>query len=172
MLKKSQKETIVNEIAEKIKRSKAIVFSDFKGLNVKEMTKLRKDLRSEGAEFKVIRKTLANLALAKAGVKVDVRKMEGQISLVISQEDEIVASKILAEASKKSEHIKILGGILDNKFLEAEEVMALSKLPGKNDMRAILARTLNAPVTGFVNVLAGNIRGLVNVIKAIGDAKA
>ena len=69
------------------------------------------------------------------------------------------------------ENLKIVGGILGTKELTAEEVQALAKLPSKEELLAKLVGTLNAPVSGFVNVLAGNLRGLVNVLKAVADSK-
>lgn len=171
MLTKSQKESIVDEVSGKIKNAKALVFSDFKGLKVKDMTKIRKDLRSVDVEFRVLKKTLANIALKQAGKEVDVKKMDGQVALVISEKDEVVAAKLLAKAAKENENVRILGGMIDSKYMDASEVLALSKLPCKEELLAKLVGTINAPVSGFVNVLAGNIRNLLNVLRAIGDNK-
>lgn len=172
MQTKDQKKKIVSDLAEKLKNSKAAVFSDYKGLPVKEMMALRKELRKQGIDFAVAKKTLMNLAFKKAKIDVDVRKMEGQLAIAISPEDEVEAAKIIAKNAKGNENLKILGGILETRFLGKEEVMELSKLPGKEELLAKLVGSLNAPVSGFVNVLAGNLRGLLNVLKAIGDNKA
>jgi large subunit ribosomal protein L10 len=172
MQTKLQKETIVNDLTEKLKDSKAVVFSDYKGLSVKDMMALRKELRKQGIDFKVTKKTLMNLAFKNAKIDVDVEKMEGQLVVAISGTDEVSAAKILAKVAKENEHLKIIGGTLGAKYLEKEEVMALSKLPSKDELLAKLVGTLNAPVSGFVNVLAGNIRNLVNVLKAVADNKA
>lgn len=172
MQTKKQKKEIVADLSEKLKSSKAAVFSDFKGLLVKDMMALRKELRKEKIDFKVAKKTLIGLALKDAKIDADVKSMEGQLAVAISSEDEVAAAKIMAKVAKGNENLKILGGILEMKFLEKEEIMALSKLPSKEELLAKLVGTLNAPVSGFVNVLAGNIRGLVNVLKAIGDTKA
>jgi large subunit ribosomal protein L10 len=172
MQTKQQKKEIVTDLSEKLKNSKAVVFSDYKGLAVKDMMRLRKDLREQGIDFKVTKKTLMDLAFKNAKIEADVNKMEGQLALAISSEDEVAAAKIMAKTAKENENLKILGGILGIKFLEKEEVMALSKLPSKEELLAKLVGTLNAPVSGFVNVLAGNLRGLVNVLKAVADNKA
>lgn len=172
MQTKSQKKDIVKDLTEKLKKSKAVVFSDYKGLSVKDMTALRRELRKQGIDFKVTKKTLMDLAFKGAKIEVGVNKMEGQLALAISSQDEVAAAKIMAKTAKENENLKILGGVLGVKFLEKEEVMALSKLPSKDELLAKLVWTLNAPVSGFVNVLAGNIRGLVNVLKAVADNKA
>lgn len=168
---KNQKKEIVKDLAEKLESSKAVVFSDFKGLSVKDMTDLRKELRAEGVDFKVIKKTLADIALRDAGIDLSVKKLEGQIAVAVSQNNEVAAAKIIAKAAKANENLKILGGILGTKSLNHEEVMALSKLPSKEELLAKFVGTINTPISGFVNVLAGNLRGLVQVLKAVGEGK-
>ncbi len=169
---KQQKEALVKNLAEKLKTSKAVVFSDYKGLQVKDMTVLRRELRASGVELQVLKKTLISLALKDAGIEMDVKKLEGQIAVAVSAGDEVAAAKIIAKAAKANENLKIVGGILGVKELAAEEVNALAKLPGKEELLAKLVGTLNAPISGFANVLAGNLRGLVQVLKAIGEQKA
>lgn len=171
MLTKQQKEEIVEKLSEEFKSSKAVVFSDFKGLKVKDLFSLRKELRQSGISLVVAKKTLFNLALNKAQMNLDTRKIEGQLAAVISSEDEVAAAKILAKTAKSNNNLKIMAGFLGNKALTGEEVLALSKLPSKEELLAKLVGTLNAPIAGFVNVLAGNLRGLVQVLKAIGESK-
>jgi large subunit ribosomal protein L10 len=171
MQTKEQKKEIVRDLAEKIKSSKAVVFSDFKGLPVKDMMALRRELKKEGVDFKVAKKTLINLALKDAGLEVDSRKFEGQIALAISSQDEVAAAKLIAKTANANENLKIIGGILGTKKLSAEETKALSLVPGKQELLAKLVGSLSAPVSGFANVLAGNLRGLVQVLKAVGEAK-
>jgi large subunit ribosomal protein L10 len=166
---KQQKEELVKDLAQKIKASKAVVFSDFKGLMVKDMSVLRRELRAAGVEIKVLKKTLINLALKDAGIELDIKKLEGQIAIAVSSGDEVVAAKIIAKAAKANENLKMVGGILGVKELSADEVNALAKLPSKEELLAKLVGTLNAPVSGFVNVLSGNLRGLVNVLKAVAE---
>ena len=171
MQTKEQKKQLVKDLAEKIKSSKATVFSDFKGLSVKDMTALRSELREKGIEMQVLKKTLISIALKDAGVELDASKMEGQIAVAVASEDEVEAAKIIAKAAKANENLKIVGGLLGKDILSQEEVMNLSKLPSKEELLAKLVGTLNAPVSGFVNVLAGNLRGLVQVLKAVGETK-
>jgi large subunit ribosomal protein L10 len=171
MQTKKQKKNIVKDLTEKLKNSKAVVFSDYKGLSVKDMTALRRELRDQKIDFKVVKKTLITLALKDAGMELDAKEMEGQIAIAISQGDEVAAAKIVAKAAKANENLKIAGGILGKNALSKEEVLALSKLPSKEELLAKFVGSINAPISGFVNVLAGNLRGLVNVLKAIGEVK-
>lgn len=169
MQTKQQKEELVKDLAKKLKASKAVVFSDFKGLEVKDMMALRRELKASGIEIKVLKKTLINLALKNAGIQADVKKLEGQIAIAVSEGDEVAAAKIIAKAAKANENLKIVGGILGVKELTAEEVNALAKLPSKEELLAKLVGTLNAPISGFANVLAGNLRGLVTALKAVSE---
>jgi len=171
MQTKQQKEVIIRELAEKLKNSKAVVFSDYKGLKVKDMTVLRRDLRAEGVDLKVLKKTLINIALKDAGIEMDAKALEGQVAVAISSRDEVAAAKIIAKLAKVNENLKIVGGILGTKELSVAEVDALAKLPSKEELLAKLVGTLNAPVSGFVNVLAGNMRGFVTALQAIADKK-
>ncbi|OGI16530.1 MAG: 50S ribosomal protein L10 [Candidatus Moranbacteria bacterium RIFCSPHIGHO2_02_FULL_40_12b] len=171
MLTKSQKREIIEKLAEDIKNSKSVVFVDFKGLKVNDTRALKKDLRNSGASLKVAKKTLINLALEKAGVKIDARLMEGQIALAVSDADETSPAKIIDGFSKKNKNIKILAGLLGSKIMKLEEIEALAKLPSKEELLAKLVGTLNAPISGFVNVLAGNLRGLVQALNAMAEKK-
>ncbi|HDH07436.1 MAG TPA: 50S ribosomal protein L10 [Candidatus Moranbacteria bacterium] len=166
MLSKDQKKQIVKDLAEKIKSSKSVVFSDFKGLQVKDLTGLRKELRESQADFKVIKKTLLGIALKEAGIKMDTKKLEGQIAVTVSENDEVTPAKIIAKLAKGNENLKIIGGLLGEKEMNSEEMNALAKLPSKEELLARLVGSLKSPIFGLANVLVGNLRGLVQVLKA------
>jgi large subunit ribosomal protein L10 len=138
---------------------------------VKDMTQLRRDLRAEGVDLQVLKKTLMNRALKEAGIEMDAKVLEGQVAIAISSRDEVAAAKIIAKLAKVNENLKIVGGILGTKELSTAEVNALAKLPSKEELLSKLVGTLNAPVSGFVNVLAGNMRGFVTALQAIADKK-
>jgi len=172
MLTRKQKKEIVKNLAKEIKLAKAVVFSDFKGLEVKDMASLRKELKENGADFKVVKKSLINIALKNAGVDLDVKKMEGQIAMSMSSEDEVVSAKVINKFSKENKNLKILGGLLGVKEIDAEEIKALAKLPGREELLAKLTGSLNSSLSGLVNVLRGNQRNLIQALKAIGESKS
>lgn len=173
MLTKVQKIELVKELTEKIKAAKSAIFVDFKGLKVKDSTELKKSLRTENVEFIVVRKTLLDIALKNAGIEgVSIKKMEGQVAISLSNSDEVAAAKIVDVFAKTNENIKFLGGVLGTQIMSAAEVKALAKIPSKQQLLGQLVGTLNAPVLGFVNVLAGNLRGLVQVLNAVKEQKA
>ena len=173
MQSKQQKQTLIAEVVKKIKGSKALVFANFKGVSVKDVTSVRKELSKNGSGWQVLKKTLLNIALRDAGISVDVRKLEGQIGIAFSH-DEVTAAKVLAEFAKANEDVPLTieGGTLGVKELSVNEVKALAKLPSQDELCAQLVRTLQAPIASFVRVLGGNLRGLVQVLKAIEKKKA
>lgn len=170
MLTKDQKKELVKNLAGQIKAAKSVVFADFQGLRVKDLSELKKELRKSDAGFKVMKKTLMKIAFKNAGIDFDPEKLEGQIAVSLSS-DEVTAAKIIDTFSRKNENIKILGGIVDAKEMTASEMKALAKLPGREELLAKLVGTIKAPVSGFVNVMTGNLRGLVQVLKAVADSK-
>lgn len=171
MLTRNQKEEIVNKLSDEIKSSKSVVFTDYKGVSVKDMENLRGSLREEEASVKVVKKKLASIALKNAGVDMDAKELDGQLAIAVSQGDEVSPAKIINNFSKENENLKILGGLLGSEKLSEEQVISLAKLPSKEELLGKLVGTLNAPLSGFVNVLQGNQRSLVQVLKAVSDNK-
>ncbi len=170
MLTRQQKEEIVTNLTEEIKDAPACVLVDFKGFGANDMVSLKKEMRTEGAKFQVIKKTLLAIALKNNEIDTDVNDFDGQIAIAVSQ-DETSAAKIIHKVSKENENIKIVGGLLGTKVLSTEEMIELAKLPSTNELRGQLVGQLLAPLTGFVNVLSGNTRALVNVLTAVKEAK-
>lgn len=172
---KIQKQEILRNLSEKFKKSKSVVFAGFNALTVKDNENLRAQLRKENSEYYVAKKTLMNIAFKDQMADLNVRDMDGKLAAIFSYEDEVAPAKILGNFRKdkdKEARVFFLGGILENKLLTKAEVEALSKLPSKQELYAKLVGSLNAPVSGFVNVLAGNLKNLVYVLKAIEEKKA
>ncbi len=173
MLTRNQKHELVKELTEKIKAAKSVIFVDFKGLKVKDATVLKKSLRAGEVEYVVVRKTLIDIALKNAGIEgANISKMEGQIALSLSNQDEVAAAKIIDTFAKTNDKVKMLGGVLEAQLMDASQVKALAKIPSKQQLLGQLVGTLNAPISGFVQVLSGNLRGLVQVLDAISEQKA
>jgi len=172
MQTRKQKEQIIAEVVEKIQRAKALVFADFKGLSVKELTILKRELHATQSEWLVLKKTLLNIALEKAGIQMNARSLEGQVSISFSS-DEVSAAKVIAPFAKKNDKVlRIIGGALGTTVLDVTQVQALAKFPSQQELQAQLVGTLQAPITGFVRTLSGNLSGLVRVLQAVAEQKA
>jgi large subunit ribosomal protein L10 len=169
---RAQKEKSLEELADKLKSFKSLVFADYKGLKVKEAAEIKRLCKKQNVKYLVAKKTLIHLALEKAGYKdIDVKGLQGNIAIVIGLEDEVAPAKIIANFAKDHQALKLLGGIMESKFIDFNQVTALSKIPSKVELLSQLVRSLNSPVSGFVNVLAANIRGLLTVLNGIKEAK-
>jgi len=171
MLTRSQKEELVKNLSETINAGKVVIFSDYAGTSVSKMKELRDELRKSDSSYKITKKKLIDLALKKAGIEASVLDLEGQIGIAIGKEDEVSTAKVLAKFAKENQNFKILQGVLEDKIMSDKEIMTLSSLPSKEELLAKLVGSINAPISGFVNALAGNLKNLVGVLKAIGDTK-
>ncbi|HBR80266.1 MAG: 50S ribosomal protein L10 [Candidatus Uhrbacteria bacterium GW2011_GWE2_45_35] len=167
-----QKQEAVAELADKIRRMKAAAFASISGFTMKDADNLRIKGREAGVDILVTKKTLLKLAAKEAGLEaIDPSTFEGSLLSAFAYNDEVSAAKLLSGLAKEREFVKILGGVLEGNMVAADEVAKLAALPSKTQLLAQLVGSLNAPVSGFVNVLSGNLRGLVTVLKAVQEKK-
>lgn len=168
---RDEKTQIVADLTKLFKEMKSAVFADFKGLKVKEITELRRLCHDNKISYGVAKKTLIRIAAKNAGLNFDPDSMEGSYALACGLEDEVAPAKVLADFAKKHESLKILGGILEGKMADKTVIGFLAKLPSKPELLAKLVGSLQSPISGLVNVLAGNLRGLVQVLNSYKDKK-
>ena len=166
-ISRAKKEEIVKELGTKLAKQKSIVFADFTGLKVKDLTALKIKLRQNNAEFKVAKKTLMKVAFQEKGIDIDPKTLAGEVALVMGYGDEVAPAKMVYEFSKTNQNIKILGGLLENNALTIAQVNSLAMLPSKQELLAKLVGSISAPSRNLVGVLQGNIRGLVQVLSQI-----
>ncbi len=166
---KQQKQKTLEDLKEKIERQKAIVFLDFTGLKVKDLSNLRKKLKSENGELKVAKKTLMEIAFKELNpvVAKNIRKLSGEIALVFGYQDIILPAKTVWQFSLGNPNLKILGGFIEKKFREAEEIITLAQIPSREELLAKLVGSIASPISGLINVLQGNIRNFVYIISQI-----
>jgi len=169
---RQQKEEFVKEFKDNLQKAKSIVFVHFDGLKVKEIEELRKLFRAESIDYIVAKKTLLKKAFEAAGVdNYDPATFEKEVGVAFGYEDEVAPARIIQNFSKDHEALQAFGGVLENNFVGQEKVIELSKLPSREELLAKVVGTMNAPVSGFVNALAGNLRNLVYVLSAVKDTK-
>ncbi len=159
---KEKKEEIIKDLKEKIKEQKSIVFVKIKDYKTKDLEALKKELKQQECSFLVTKKTLLNIALKE--MKMDSVPFQTQFGLAFSFKDEVVPAKIV---QKKATNKNILGGFLENELKSKEEMVALAKLPSKDMLLQQLVGSISSPISGFLNVLQGNIKGLMCVLSSI-----
>ena len=143
------KKVQVEEIAGKLKDAASVVVVDYRGLNVAQVTELRKQLREAGVEFKVYKNTLTRRAAEIAGVEAINEVLTGPNAIAFSTEDVIAPAKIINEFAKKNEALEIKAGIIEGTVSSVEDVKALAELPSREGLLSMLLSVLQAPVRNF-----------------------
>ena len=166
-----EKKEVVKSIKQKIEDTNLVVFLDFRGLSVPDFTELRSEIRKNDGHSKVYKNTLTRIALKDLNVDYPKELLIGPSLMATSGEGVVEFSKSLIKFAKSNEDLKIKGGMLNNKVITEKEVEQLSKLPSREELLAKFVGQLNAPITGFANVLSSQIRKLVLTLKAIEDKK-
>ncbi len=166
-----EKKLVVKTLAAKIKEAKSIVLADYRGLTVEQDTQMREAFRKEGVEYKIYKNTLTKLAAQQNNITgLDVF-LEGPTAIAFSNTDPVAPAKLLAEFAKKFDKLELKAGVVEGKVIDEKGVKELANLPSREELLAKMLGSLNAPITGLVNVLNGNIRGLVVALNAIKEQK-
>lgn len=165
-----KKQAVVN-LTNKLKEAKAFVLADYRGLTVEQDTELRRALRKADVEYKVVKNSLVRFAVKENGLDELTPFLEGPTSLALSNTDPVAPAKVLAEYAKKYDKLELKVGVVEGKVIDIAGIKALADLPSREVLIAQVLGGFNAPITGFVNVLNGNIRGLVVALNAIAEKK-
>jgi large subunit ribosomal protein L10 len=169
---KERKNELVTQYSEWVKRSKALVLTQYVGLTMKDIDALRAKVRENGGEFHIIKNTLAKLAFEQAGLAVQTAQFEGSTAIVFAFTDAPATVKTVTDFVKSSEFLKIKGGYLEKQALTPEGVKALADLPPLPVVRGQLLGTLLAPASKLVRTLAEPGRMIAAVIKAHAEPEA
>jgi large subunit ribosomal protein L10 len=164
-MKKSEKEQLVSELAQKLRGANALYFTDFTGLNVTRMTDLRRRLRKSGVEYVVIKNTLALRAVAESGLVSE--PLKGPTGLVLAR-DPVTAAKVLADFAKENDaRPSVKGGLLDGRRLDSAQVKQLATMPSREQMLAELGAGLQSPMAAFVGALNGLLYMFAGALEAL-----
>lgn len=169
-----QKAAQVNEIAQKMTDSAAIVVVDYLGLNVAEVTELRKQLREAGVEMSVIKNTLLRRAVEQAGITGLDEYFVGPTAVAFSAEDVQAPAKILVDFAKDAEELEIKGGLIEGQAVDVEAIKAVATLPSREGLLSMLLSVLQAPMRNTASVLsqANPARKLAYALKDLADKGA
>ena len=167
-----QKQEVVKEISGKIKSAKSLILADYRGLTVEQDTELRNALRKAGVEYKVVKNTLTRFAAKENGLEGLDTFLNGPTAMALSDSDPVAPAKVLSEYAKKYEKLELKVGVVEGKVIDLNGIKALAELPSREVLIARVLGGFNAPISGLVNVLNGNIRGLVVALNAIAEQKA
>ena len=165
------KKQIVLEIKEKMESAQGIVFYDYRGLTVAEVTELRNKFREAGVEYKVLK----NSMLRRAAQMLEFEGLDefliGPTAVAFGFDDPVSPAKVLVEYTKKLKKTQIKAGMLGGKVIGIDEINNLADLPSREQLLGMLAGTLNAPITGFARSLSGIISKLGYALNAVKEQK-
>jgi large subunit ribosomal protein L10 len=168
-MNRAEKDKLVNDLTNKIKGANALYYTDFTGLNVKNMTELRRRLRRAGVEYVVIKNSLALRAVNDSGLTGT--KLKGPTGVVIGR-DPVAAAKVLTDFAKEHEQKpEVKGGLLDGRTIGGTQVKHLASLPSREQMLADLAAGLQSPLAAFVGALNGLLYMWVGALEALRQQK-
>lgn len=163
----SLKQEVVSEIKEAIQNSKSLSIVEYRGLTVEQVSDLRAKYRAEGVNYKVYKNTMVNIALKELGYEDYEEYLTGPNGFVFSNDDMVAGPRITVDFAKANDKLEVKAGFIDGKVVDAEGVKALAKLPTREVLIAQVLGGLNAPISGFANVLQGTIRNLVYALNAV-----
>lgn len=166
-LTKDQKKERLSELNDKLSKQKSAVFVSIDGIKNKDLVNLRKRLRENYSDLTISKKTLTGIALNNHNIEINKNNFQGQLGLIFGYENEIGPAKVAYEFSKENEKLNILGGLLENNYIDKEKVMSLALLPSKEVLYTKVLYMFNSPITGFLNVCNGNIKSLITVLSKI-----
>lgn len=168
-ISKDRKVELVTQYVEQLKQSKGIILADYRGMTVSDISGLRNSLRSVGCRFWVVKNRLLKLALKEMGLLLPEDWLVGPTVVGFCHDDVPKAARVLAEAIKGLEVLRIKGGLVGSVAISAEQVQAIANLPPLEVLFSQALGTINAPASRMVGVVAGGIRQVLNVLQAYVD---
>ena len=162
-----QKKETVGELADKLERATIAITTSYRGLTVAQMTELRRKLRQEEIEYRVIKNNLARFAAEQTGREGLTSVIQGPTAIAFGYGDVVSPAKVLLDYIRSTKiELGILGGLMEQRVLSAADVTALATLPSREVLIARLLSGMQGSIYGLVNVLNANIAGLVNLLNA------
>jgi large subunit ribosomal protein L10 len=172
-MKRSEKEAIIAEVADKASRAIAMYFADFSKLTVEEETELRREFRKSGVEYNVVKNTLARKALQQlTGYDRIYDKLVGPTGIAFSYDDPSAPAKIIKKYSEKLGKFKLKAAVIEKQIYDATKLVELANMPSRKDMIAAILGSIQAPASGIVGAINAVARDLVYVLDAIEKKKA
>ncbi|MBI4049432.1 MAG: 50S ribosomal protein L10 [Candidatus Doudnabacteria bacterium] len=178
---RKEKEATLSQLTEDLKNARGVVFTEYKGLSVAAVNKMRRELKKENVKYQVVKLTLLKKVLQALGIAGQLESAKPGTSLAvpgkplavaISQTDEAAPARLLKILSKDFPMLVLDGGILNNEMIGKDVVSKLASLPSKQQLLGQLVSVIAGPARGLVTVLSGNVRDLLNILKAIKDKKS
>ncbi|MCK5306540.1 MAG: 50S ribosomal protein L10 [Candidatus Omnitrophica bacterium] len=168
---RAEREYIVDEVSQRIKENQNLILSNFVNVKSEKLNELRTKLAENSGSYFVVKNTLCKLALKEAGLNQLVELVDGQMGLVLCQDDPVKVSKILIDFSKKADGLTVRGGYVEGAVISEAQIKELAALPSEKELLTMLVYGMKSPITSFVSLLGRLVQGLVVVLDQIAKNK-
>ena len=172
MSTKAFKNDKVALIKEKIDKAQVAVVSEYTGLSVEEITKLRRELQKEGGDYMVTKNTLAKIAIKGTPYEVLAETLKGPIAIAFGFTDQVAPAKVLSKFIKDTKKGEIIAAAMDGQLMSAEDAKALANLPSREELYAKMLGCINSPASGIANSVNAVMSSLVRAVAAVRDQKS
>ena len=169
---RTQKEELLKKYTDLIESKSGYLLVNSDKIDTSTVTKLKIELKDVGANFTVVKNSIFKVALQDSNQPLQVQEFDGPTALITFEQDPTAPAKLVKKIQKDMELLSPRSGVYEGEFLTAERVMQLADIPSKEVLLSRLVGTMNAPLTGFMNAITGNVRGLTMVLKGISEKKA
>ncbi|NLZ39027.1 MAG: 50S ribosomal protein L10 [Firmicutes bacterium] len=169
---RQEKERIVAEVKEDLNKAASAIVTDYRGLNVEQMTTLRRALRAENVKYVVIKNTLVRIAARELGYEALEPYLEGPTAIAFGFEDPVAPAKVLTKYAKEFDKLEIKGGLLEGDLIDQARIKALAALPSREVLLAQVAGAFAAPMAGFAGAAQALLQKFVGTLDAIREKKA
>ncbi len=163
---REKKGALLEEYVDKLQRSQAVYVTEYRGLTVKQIQDLRRELRSSESEMVVAKNTLISRALVQVGMPAPETLFNGPTAVTFCFKDVAGPAKTLGKFARDTKILVVKGGVLGQQVFNDQGVEAMASLPGREQLLGQVVGTIQAPLSGLVNVLAGTVRSVMNVLNA------
>jgi large subunit ribosomal protein L10 len=171
-MNRTEKASFVEELRERINRAPVVYLTDFTGLDVKSITKLRRSLRASGAEYLVVKNRLARLAFSQTELPNIFEDMNGPTGMVLGYGDAVAPAKALTDFAKEHDKKPVFKlGILEHKVLQPQQIDRLAKLPPREQLLAELAGAMSAPIAMLAMALEAKLQEMAGLIDALREKR-
>ena len=172
MSTKAFKDEKIEMIKEKVGKAQVAIVTEYRGMTVEEITKLRRNLQKEDSDYMVTKNTLAKVASKGTQFEVLADALKGPVAIAFGFGDEVAPAKVVTKFIKDTKKGEILGAALDGKFLNAKETQVLASLPSKEELYAKMLGSINSPATGIVGAVNAVMSGLVRAMDQVAKKKS
>ncbi len=169
---KEQKATLLGRYKDLIDSKNGYILVNSENIDTATTTTLKMKLKEIGSDYAVVKNTLFKVALQESNQPVELQSFDGPTAIIVFDEDPTTPAKLLQELQKETELLSAKAGIFEGEYLTGEKVMQLAEIPSREVLLSNLMSSMNAPISGTMNALTGNVRGLVMVLKGLSEKEA